>query len=148
MLEALILMQDNAVSSLALVDGKGALVANLSMTDIKHVFASGQLSLLQHPCKDLIREVRRRRDEESHYETKVPVFHCSPHTTLRKVVGSMVATRTHRIWVTATPSLEPSAPIAVVTLTDILRLLTPATAVKLPAAVPKSVKPISFVPAV
>jgi CBS domain-containing protein len=147
-LDALILMQEHAVSSLALTDSAGALVANLSMTDIAFVFAAGQLSILHHPCRDLVREVRRRRDEESHFETKVPVFHCTANTPLRKVIGSLVATRTHRIWVTAAPSLEPSVPVAVVTLTDVLRLLSPKNLVKLPSAVPKNIKPVAFVPAV
>ncbi len=90
-----------------------------------------------------MKDVRLRKDKENAFETKVPVFQLPQTATLRKAIGSLCATRTHRIWV-VTPDHKP---IAVVTLSDILRILTPRTNAYY-ANAPPGVKPVRFVPAV
>jgi CBS domain-containing protein len=118
------------VSSLALVDAAGALVANFSMTDIKHLFRSGAaLGFLYQTCAEFVADVRRVRDVAAHFETKMPVFVCSPSATLLRVVGQLCATQTHRVWVVD----AHMRPVAAVTLADVIRVFAPSNALAKPA---------------
>lgn len=143
-LEALTQMNSASVSSIAVVDNSGALLANLSMTDIKYVFQSGSLLPLHTACRDFVKDLRLRKDKENVFETKAPVFQVAPTSTLRRVISTLCATRAHRIWVA---TADTHRPVAVVSLTDVLRILTPRSNTYF-ASAPAGVRPVRFVPAV
>lgn len=193
-LEALTLMHDAAVSSIALVDATGAIVANFSMTDIKvrssrhrgtsresravtrvtpeckdtdsvfifsftsrflallvvatplpqYIFRQQRLYHLAQSCQAFAQEVQLIKDRENNFQTKVPVFRVTSAATLRRVIGALCATHTHRIWVTAEGE-QSGVPIAVVTLSDVLRVLAPFVNAHF-ASAPRSVfTPVTFV---
>lgn len=70
------------------------------------------------------------QDKEFQYQTHANVYHVKKTTTLGKVVAMLAAVRTHRLWVTN----AQEKPIAVVTLSDVLRILTPPNIASAPGA--------------
>jgi len=124
-LEGLKLMQSKGLSSIALTDKKGAVTSNFSMSDIKYLIHLDQLNLLHHTCAQFIQEVRLKKDQENDYKTSLPVFVITKDQTLEHVVGKLQATRTHRVWVVQSPGDHRA--VGLVSLSDILKALTPQT---------------------
>eukprot|EP00457_Paulinella_chromatophora_P005971 gb/GEZN01005989.1/.p1 GENE.gb/GEZN01005989.1/~~gb/GEZN01005989.1/.p1 ORF type:complete len:372 (+),score=43.26 gb/GEZN01005989.1/:72-1118(+) len=141
-LDALKLMQSKAVSSLAMVDREGNLCGNFSITDIKYLLKLGRLDTLHHSVHDFIRKVRLAKDMEMHGKTQALVFTATTDAKLESVVGKLAATRAHRLWIIHNPSSTDRGVAGVVTLSDILRTLTP----KESQALWKHQPLISFVP--
>jgi len=128
-LEGLKLMHNNGLSSIALIDKKGCVTGNFSISDIKYLLHLDQLNLLHSTCAAFIQDVRLKKDKEGGYKTVLPVFIISHTDTLEHVVGKLVATQVHRVWV-AQSSTERK-PVGVVSLSDILKFLTPKTSLHL-----------------
>ncbi|KNC99394.1 uncharacterized protein SPPG_05637 [Spizellomyces punctatus DAOM BR117] len=121
-LEALKIMAKNDVSSLAVLNDSGGIVANLSMSDIKWVMRSFRFNLLWETCLHFVGFI----DSEQGLmdgKDKLPVFDVLETSTLGYAVGKMVATRAHRVWVVERAG---GPPVSVVTLTDVFRVITPA----------------------
>jgi len=138
-LDAFKILNSKGLSSIALVNHKGELMANLSMADIKYLLQFNRLDLLFQSTKHFIQEVRLAKDKEHEYKSQAPIFTVTKDTSFKHAVGKLLATKSHRMWVTK-DSLAHH-PIGVITLSDILRVLTPKATAK------KHWPFISFVPA-
>jgi len=99
-------------SGLAIVDEDGALVANISASDMKLFIANPSFSLLQTPIIEYLNIIRRQKLKET-----VPVVIVKQHHTLAKVIRKLVATGMHRVFVVD----DEHKPIGVVSLTDIMQ---------------------------
>lgn len=121
--DALRLMSENAVSSVPVVDAEGAIVGNISMTDIKFVFQRQQFVDLWSTCLHMITTILCQTGIENEGRDRVPVFSVHSDSTLLSVVEKIVATRVHRVWIVDEAS---RAPIGVVSIGDILRILLAA----------------------
>ena len=103
--EALALLLDEGVSSLAVLDNGNNVVGNISTTDTKLLTKSSSLPLLRNTCIHFISVILSTRGM---FEGKdsFPVFHVTPMNTLAHIVAKLVATKSHRMWVT-----EPMSPM-------------------------------------
>jgi len=104
--EALALLLDEGISSLAVLDNANNVVGNISTTDTKLLTKSSSLPLLRNTCIHFISVILSTRGM---YEGKdsFPVFHVTPMSTLAHSVAKLVATKSHRMWVT-----EPVSPMS------------------------------------
>ena len=104
--EGLTLLHHEGVSSLPVVDNSSNVVGNISVADVKLLTKSSSLPLLQNTCIHFISVILSTRGM---YEGKdsFPVFHVTPMNTLAHSVAKLVATKSHRLWVT-----EPSSPFS------------------------------------
>ncbi|KAJ1817131.1 cell separation during budding, partial [Coemansia sp. RSA 2598] len=100
-LQALSLLEQWRVSSVAVVDEEKRLVGNLSVGDVKYLVKDR--SLINATCRDL---VQAGRFLQGVYEGKdrAAVFSVRPQATLRYALSKLVATGAHRLWIT-----EPGA---------------------------------------
>lgn len=127
-LDALDLMHEKKVSSVAIVEttqtGSTKLTGNISMTDMKEIFASCGawkkvkkwrkfpyhsphlsnrifLFLLQlyDQCQIFFNSIRLQQGIENAGSDRMPSFLIHPNTTLIQAMEKMAATRSHRLWV-------------------------------------------------
>ena len=110
--EALLFMQSQGVSSVAVVDDAagGALCGNLSGSDLRGI-AGGDMHELAQPVEAFLGNRKRAPSE---------LVTATPESALRTVVHRMAACRVHRVYV-----VEPQArrPVGIVTCTDVLRAI-------------------------
>ncbi|KAK3984938.1 hypothetical protein QBC44DRAFT_166410 [Cladorrhinum sp. PSN332] len=107
--EALILMHNEGLTSVAVVDQGLNVVGNISTADVKHLTSANNLPLLKSSCMHFISVILSERGME-HGRDSFPVFHVNPYSTLAHTVAKLVATRSHRMWVVDSASPSPSAP--------------------------------------
>ncbi len=107
--EALTLLLNEGVSSLAVLDNASSVVGNISVADVKLLTKSSSLPLLRNTCIHFISVILSTRGM---YEGKdsFPVFHITPMNTLAHAVAKLVATKSHRLWVTEPMSPSSSGP--------------------------------------
>lgn len=101
--EALVIMNNEGVSSLAVIDNQNNVVGNISNTDVKLLTKSSSAPLLENTCIHFISVIlstRGMNDGKDSY----PVFHVYPHSTLAHTVAKLVATKAHRMWVVENPT--------------------------------------------
>eukprot|EP00887_Chlorella_sp_A99_P000716 scaffold5.g716.t1 len=99
-------------SSLGLVDAAGALVGNLSVSDLRGLSGDDFDKLLLPATEYLASRAGA-----------APKMACvSTSSTLEQVLETLVTRRIHRVYVTG----EGNVPVSIITLTDILRLATRA----------------------
>jgi len=97
------------VNALGIIDDSGALVANLSASDVRGL-TSDQLKLVKSPVLEYLRS--------RHPEGKlVHVVTCNPKSTLREVILQLFTAKIHRVWVID----SATKPVGVITLSDICR---------------------------
>lgn len=129
-IEALQIMHDEKVSSVAVIDSQNNLLGNISCVDARLLTKSSQKSLLNSTCKSflsLILSTRGLEDGKDSY----PVFHVTSKTSLARTIAKLVATKAHRLWIVQPPVTGDSLVrnnsagqlIGVVSLTDILYTL-------------------------
>ncbi|KAK4124136.1 hypothetical protein N657DRAFT_377601 [Parathielavia appendiculata] len=107
--DALLLMHNEGLTSVAVVDQGLNVVGNISTADVKHLTNATSLPLLKNSCMNFISVILSERGME-HGRDSFPVFHVNPYSTLGHTVGKLVATRSHRMWVVESASPSPSAP--------------------------------------
>lgn len=102
-------MAEEGVSSLAVVDNARNVVGNISTVDCRLLTKSSSLPLLENTCIHFISVILSTRGM---YEGKdsFPVFHVTPLNTLAHTFAKLVATRSHRLWVTEPQSPSSSGP--------------------------------------
>ncbi|KAH0835363.1 hypothetical protein Z517_11540 [Fonsecaea pedrosoi CBS 271.37] len=107
--EALTLLLNEGVSSLAVVDHNFNVIGNISNVDVKLLTKSTSLPLLRNTCIHFITVILSTRGM---YEGKdsFPVFHVTPLSTLAHTVAKLVATKSHRMWITEPVSPSSSGP--------------------------------------
>jgi CBS domain-containing protein len=105
-------MNAESLSSLAVVDNAMNVIGNISAADVKHLTKTSSLPLLQSSCIHFISVILSERGVENGKDA-FPVFYVSPYSTLAHTVAKLVATASHRMWVTEgqspaqTPSVQP-----------------------------------------
>ncbi|OOF90048.1 hypothetical protein ASPCADRAFT_212255 [Aspergillus carbonarius ITEM 5010] len=109
LVEALQIMNDEGISSIAVVDNHFNVVGNISTTDVKLLTRSSSLPLLRNTCTHFISVILSNRGLEEGKDS-FPVFHVNPGSTLAHTVAKVVATRSHRLWVTDPLSPSSSGP--------------------------------------
>ncbi|KAJ3195443.1 cell separation during budding [Irineochytrium annulatum] len=137
-LDALHVMHDNAISSVAIVDSAAApgsvaspggssprLLGSIGMTDVKEVLSSrGGWRRLYEPAFRFFASVRSRQGIESGGNDRVPSFSVQPSCSLIAAIERMAATRAHRVWIVGDEGeLE-----GVLSLSDVMPLLLPGRA--------------------
>lgn len=107
--EALVLMSNEGLTSLAVIDNASNVVGNISTADTRLLTSAASMPLLQQPCMHFITVILTERGMEKGRDS-VPVFYVTPYSTLAGTVAKLVATRSHRMWVVESASPSPSAP--------------------------------------
>ncbi|PGG95900.1 hypothetical protein GX51_08079 [Blastomyces parvus] len=107
--EALELMNCEGISSIAVVDNQLNVVGNISVVDVKLLTKSTSLPLLHDTCIHFISVILSTRGLQEGKDS-FPVFHVHPQSTLAHTVAKIVATRSHRMWVTDPQSPASSGP--------------------------------------
>ncbi|CAJ0628286.1 3145_t:CDS:10 [Entrophospora sp. SA101] len=120
-LDALIMMNDNALSSVAIIDSEGMLIGNISMTDVKYIIRSYSHSLMWKTCQKFVSHVRSIQGLEDGQD-RYPVFDVRTTSTLGYTIAKLTATKAHRVWVVD----EKMKAVGVVSLTDILGVFAQA----------------------
>lgn len=145
LIDALIKMQNECISSIAVVDMQYNLLGNISVTDVKHVTRTSQFHLLSDSCRHFISVILNLRGLENGGKDSFPIFHVYPTSTLGRTIAKLVATQSHRLWIVQRPvGSAPAVPatdaqghlhntkdkdnipgrlIGVVSLTDVLSAL-------------------------
>ncbi|GES60712.1 CBS domain protein [Aspergillus terreus] len=107
--EALQIMNNEGISSIAVVDNHFNVVGNISTTDVKLLTRSSSLPLLRNTCTHFISVILSTRGLVDGKDS-FPVFHVHPGSTLAHTVAKVVATKSHRLWVTDPLSPSSSGP--------------------------------------
>ncbi|EAW08065.1 CBS domain protein [Aspergillus clavatus NRRL 1] len=107
--EVLQLMNSEGISSVAVVDNHANVVGNISTTDVKLLTRSSSLPLLHNSCIHFISVILSARGLVEGKDS-FPVFYVNPGSTLAHTVAKLVATKSHRLWVTDPLSPSSSGP--------------------------------------
>ncbi|KAI8627490.1 hypothetical protein F5Y19DRAFT_167459 [Xylariaceae sp. FL1651] len=107
--EALTLMSQEGLTSVAVVDNGLNVVGNISCADVKLLTSAASLPLLHNSCLHFISVILTERGTEKGKDS-FPVFYINPYSTLAHTVAKLVATRSHRMWVVESASPSPSTP--------------------------------------
>ncbi len=100
---------DEGVSSLAIIDNGNNVIGNISTVDVKLLTKSSSLPLLRNTCIHFISVILSTRGMQEGKDS-FPVFHVTPLNTLAHTVAKLVATKSHRMWVTEPVSPSSSGP--------------------------------------
>jgi CBS domain-containing protein len=100
---------DEGVSSLAILDSGSNVIGNISTVDVKLLTKSSSLPLLRNTCIHFISVILSTRGMNEGKDS-FPVFHVTPMNTLAHTVAKLIATRSHRMWVTEPVSPSSSGP--------------------------------------
>ncbi|KAL1968920.1 hypothetical protein VTN77DRAFT_1281 [Rasamsonia byssochlamydoides] len=106
---ALQLMNNEGISSLAVVDNHSNVIGNISTVDVQLLTKSTSLHLLHNTCIHFISVILSTRGLNEGKDS-FPVFYVNPTSTLAHTVAKMVATKSHRLWVTDPQSPSSSGP--------------------------------------
>src|SRR3569833_1138264 len=82
-------MNDEGLSSVAVVDNGLNVTGNISTVDIKHLTSAASLPLLQSTCMHFISVILSERGVEQGKDP-FPVFHVNPYSTLAHTVAKLV----------------------------------------------------------
>ncbi|ETS84053.1 hypothetical protein PFICI_05929 [Pestalotiopsis fici W106-1] len=84
--DALSLMSEEGLSSLAVIDSNRNVVGNISTVDVRLLTNAASLPLLQNTCMHFISVILNERGVEKGKDS-FPVFHVNPHSSLAHTVG-------------------------------------------------------------
>ncbi|KAK8186482.1 hypothetical protein BC567DRAFT_270301 [Phyllosticta citribraziliensis] len=107
--EALEIMHTEGITSLPVVDNQMNVVGNISHVDVKLLTKTTALPLLRSSCIHFISVILSERGMNDGKDS-FPVFHVTPQSTLAHAVAKLVATKSHRMWITTPPSPASSGP--------------------------------------
>jgi len=107
--DALTQMNEEGLTSIAVVDNGHNVVGNISTMDVRHLTSSSSAPLLKSSCMHFISVILNERGVENGRDT-FPVFYVNPYSTLAHTVAKLVATRSHRMWVVESASPSPTGP--------------------------------------
>ncbi|KAF7502912.1 cell separation during budding protein [Endocarpon pusillum] len=114
--EALTLLMDEGVSSLAVLDNARNVIGNISTVDVKLLTKSSSLPLLRNTCIHFISVILSTRGMQDGKDS-YPVFYVTQLSTLAHTVAKLVATKSHRLWITEPASPSSSGPTTPLTHT-------------------------------
>lgn len=129
-LDAMKLMSDQGVSSVAVVDDEtGQLLSAVSATDIGQIVVPSQSNqILSTPLKQFISYIKAPAGSEDGAD-RYPVYSVFPTSVLSYTIQKLLATNAHRLFVTLDSSSSPSATTSsgnlsgIVSIVDILSLI-------------------------
>jgi len=124
-------MNDEGLTSIAVVDNGYNVVGNISTTDVKLLTSAANAPLLQSSCMHFISVNLSEKGMERGRDT-FPVFYVNPYSTLAHTVAKLVATKSHRMWVVESASPSPSAPATPLLTPTIIPTTNSATQSPLP----------------
>ncbi|CAB4255843.1 Sds23p [Maudiozyma barnettii] len=104
LIDALLKMYNERISSIAVVDDQYNLIGNISVTDVKHVTRTSQYPLLNNTCRHFISVILNTRGLENGGKDSFPIFHVYPTSSLARTIAKLVATKSHRLWIVQRPS--------------------------------------------
>ncbi|KAF2144479.1 uncharacterized protein K452DRAFT_222817, partial [Aplosporella prunicola CBS 121167] len=107
--DALELMHNEGITSLPVLDNQNNVVGNISHVDVKLLTKSTSVPLLRASCIHFISVILSERGMNDGKDS-FPVFHVTPQSTLAHTVAKLVATKSHRMWITMPPSPASSGP--------------------------------------
>jgi CBS domain-containing protein len=107
--DALLLMSDEGLTSVAVVDNAMNVIGNISSADVKHLTNTSSLPLLKSSCLQFISVILSEKGVENGKDS-FPVFYVNPYSTLAHTTAKLVATKAHRMWIVEGSSPSPSAP--------------------------------------
>jgi CBS domain-containing protein len=102
-------MNNEGLSSVAVVDNGYNVVGNISTADVRLLTNAASLPLLKNTSMHFISVILGERGVEKGRDS-FPVFYVTPNSTLAHTVAKLVATNSHRMWVVEAPSPSPSGP--------------------------------------
>ncbi|KAK3718650.1 cell separation during budding [Vermiconidia calcicola] len=108
--DALRLMHDEGITSLPVLDSHNNVVGNISHVDTRLLTDTSAIPLLSSTCIHFISVILSERGVQDGKDS-YPVFHVTPHSTLAHTVAKLVATRSHRMWITEAPSSPSSTSV-------------------------------------
>lgn len=141
--DALLLMNIEGLTSVAVVDNGLNVVGNISTVDVKNLTSAANAHLLKSSCMHFISVILSERGMEKGRDS-YPVFYVNPYSTLAHTMAKLVATRSHRMWVVEPASPSPSAPATPQLNPTVVipgSTSTPQSPVTGPPAVPASAMP-------
>jgi CBS domain-containing protein len=100
---------NEGVSSLAILDNARNVIGNISTVDVKLLTKSSSLPLLRNTCIHFISVILSTRGMQDGKDS-FPVFYVTPLSTLAHTVAKLVATKSHRLWITEPASPSSSGP--------------------------------------
>lgn len=106
---ALELLNNESVTSLPVLDNAQNVIGNISVADVKLLTKSSSLPLLRNTCIHFISVILSTRGMNEGKDS-FPVFHVTPVSTLAHTVAKLVATKSHRMWMTEPASPSSSGP--------------------------------------
>ncbi|KAG6020788.1 hypothetical protein E4U19_006156 [Claviceps sp. Clav32 group G5] len=130
---ALALMNDEGLTSIAVVDSGQNVVGNISTKDVRHLTTTSSAPLLSDSCMHFLSVILNERGVEKGRDA-FPIFYVTPVSTLAHVVGKLTATRSHRMWIVEPLSPSPSIPATPVIGSQALSTGSSAPAAALPGA--------------
>ncbi|KAI0872838.1 hypothetical protein GGS24DRAFT_466004 [Hypoxylon argillaceum] len=107
--DALTLMNQEGLTSVAVVDNGLNVIGNISTADVRLLISGASLPLFQNTCMHFVSVILSERGVEQGKDS-FPVFYVNPYSTLAHTVAKLVATHSHRMWVVESASPSPSAP--------------------------------------
>ncbi|KKA27200.1 hypothetical protein TD95_002097 [Thielaviopsis punctulata] len=107
--DALLLMYNEGLSSLAIVDAHQKVVGNISTVDVRHLTTSSSAPLLHSSCLHFISVILNARGVDQGRDS-FPVFYVTNYSTLSHTIAKLVATQSHRMWVVEAASPATSSP--------------------------------------
>ncbi|ORY60709.1 uncharacterized protein BCR38DRAFT_45207 [Pseudomassariella vexata] len=107
--DALSLMSNEGLTSVAVLDNNSNVVGNISTVDVRLLTNATSLPLLQNTCMHFVSVILNERGIDKGKDS-FPVFYVNPYSTLAHTVAKLVATKSHRMWVVESASPSPSAP--------------------------------------
>jgi len=115
LLNALQIMIQRSLSSLAVVNDEGSLIGVISFSNIRYLFGKRLYAELKKSCANFVAELQQSKTQ---YDISHEII--SPETSLEDCIKRIVAHHFHRVWIVE----ARFRPVGVVSLTDILRALT------------------------
>ncbi|EPS98233.1 hypothetical protein FOMPIDRAFT_1024693 [Fomitopsis schrenkii] len=107
-LEAMKLMSDEGVSTIAVVEEDGRLLSAVSVSDVgKIVVPQQDNQILTTPLHQFVALIKEP-DGSTDGVDKYPVYSVSPNSTLYYTMQKLLATSSHRLFVTDDAALSPS----------------------------------------
>lgn len=108
LIEALMIMHNLKMSSLAVIDRNNHLLGNISVTDVRLVSKSSKSDLLYKSCLHFISVILNSRGLENGKDS-FPIFHVTSRTSLGRAIAKLVATKSHRLWIVKPDSSNNSS---------------------------------------
>eukprot|EP00188_Purpureofilum_apyrenoidigerum_P005244 Plantae.Rhodophyta-Purpureofilum_apyrenoidigerum.ctg6663.p1 GENE.Plantae.Rhodophyta-Purpureofilum_apyrenoidigerum.ctg6663~~Plantae.Rhodophyta-Purpureofilum_apyrenoidigerum.ctg6663.p1 ORF type:complete len:319 (-),score=46.53 Plantae.Rhodophyta-Purpureofilum_apyrenoidigerum.ctg6663:64-1020(-) len=122
-IDAVELLIEKNISSIAITNNQKAIVGNLSLADIKYILRRRHYHMFWLDVERFLGHVKREEafTADNMARDSYPVFTIHANKSLMNAAERMSALRTHRLWIIGNDFI----PRGVISITDIMRLLTP-----------------------